>query len=197
MKNRTEDGKIILTSFLGGLMAQTKEFIPFFEDMVFQRHLYGDIDNPPGLKPARIIEIGTDRGNLSMYFHLLCRSINAKFYTYDIVDNTDHSQLKNAMGLYDSFRLSSCWDEEQDIRKLIESPGRTILFCDGGDKIREFNTFASSMKVADIIGCHDWNMEISMEDIQKAVDDNGLKVIGREHPFQDASVARFFMKVKS
>jgi len=194
---RTPEGGIILTSHLGGLMAQTKEFIPFFEDMIFQRNIFGyQHESPPSLKPERIIEIGTDRGNLAVYFLSLCINIGAKFVTYDIIDNTDHSTLKNLLGFYNSLRIRSCWDDEQVIRNLISEDGRTILFCDGGDKIKEFNTFASSLKVGDIIGCHDWDMEISMTDIQDEIKKCGLKPVGHRHPFMEASVSRFFMKVK-
>jgi hypothetical protein len=66
------------------------------------------------------------------------------------------------------------------------------LFCDGGDKIKEFNAYADFIKNGDLICCHDfayndsffkselylkwwgWH-EISFKDIEESIIKNNLK----------------------
>jgi len=48
------------------------------------------------------------------------------------------------------------------MRKIIsESKGPVLLFCDGGDKVKEMKTFYSFMRIGDIIMCHDYMPELT------------------------------------
>jgi len=176
---------IILSTFLGKRMAQTRYFIPFFEELLFEDK-YSEF--------KRIIEIGTAAGQLSLYFQFLCQQCNAEFHTYDNVDRTDHCDFRNNVGFYDCFHLISCWDDEENIKEKISDQGRSIIFCDGGNKIKEFKVFSDAMKVGDIIGAHDWDQEIDLASISGAISRNNLKMIGEDHPFMEPSATRFFIK---
>ena len=42
------------------------------------------------------------------------------------------------------------------IKTNIQKEGKTLLFCDGGDKKCEFNTFSPFLKDGDFIMLHDY-----------------------------------------
>ena len=73
----------------------------------------------------------------------------------------------------------------------VAKPGRTVVLCDNGNKVLEFNLFATYLKPGDFIFTHDyahsqayfethiqekiWNwLEIEYKDIEAAVKQNGL-----------------------
>ena len=103
--------------------------------------------------PARIIEIGTALGGLSVLFRLC----NAEFVTYDIEDVRFDKGLFDSLGI--DFRLADCFEREKEIADLIQKEGTTLLFCDGGDKPKEFKTFARYLKPGDVICAHDYAPE--------------------------------------
>ena len=100
----------------------------------------------------RIIEIGTGSGGLSILFALYAIHQQAQFVTYDI--KPCRNRVLTALGV--DFRQKSCWEAETEIATFIQSQGRTLLFCDGGNKIREFNVFAPHLKPGDVIMAHDY-----------------------------------------
>ena len=96
----------------------------------------------------------------------------------------------------------------EKIQKYIQEPGKTLVFCDGGNKKREFNLFAKYLKVGDIIMGHDyakdakvfqsevrakkWNWhELDYASIASAVEENGLKpCLGDE--FENYVIASYY-----
>jgi hypothetical protein len=56
------------------------------------------------------------------------------------------------------FRLCDCFDPKiiQEIQSLINTNGKTLILCDGGDKIKEFNLYSTFLKTGDVIMCHDY-----------------------------------------
>jgi tetratricopeptide (TPR) repeat protein len=122
--------------------------------------------------PATIIEIGTYNGGLT---RLLANTFPAaKIYTFDILDKP--------AGLPDRvvFRPGNIFEAIPHVARLIRSPGQTLVLCDGGNKVEEFNTFAPYLKTNDCIMGHDcltpgWRwVEITEEAIEGAVERNGL-----------------------
>ena len=63
-------------------------------------------------------------------------------------------------------RRKDIFENADEIIVLIQKPGITVLFCDGGNKVREFKTFAPHLKKGDIIAVHDWMTEIFPENTQ-------------------------------
>jgi hypothetical protein len=57
---------------------------------------------------------------------------------------------------------------------------RIYLFCDGGNKAREFRTFAPMLGAGSIISTHDWPGEIKPEDVQATESDLGLVPFEKE-----------------
>jgi hypothetical protein len=143
-----------------------------------------------------VIEIGTAWGGLSMHLQDNCNKISAKFITYDIAvgrkemlnNNPEFSKRNIDMRVCDIFLEESI----KEIKDLIINSNRTLILCDGGDKIREFNIISDFLKSGDIIMAHDyapnvdifekeykdkiWNWhEIKDQDIEHSVSSNGLK----------------------
>lgn len=97
-----------------------------------------------------IIEIGSGRGAFSYWLH----SNSKKFVSYDIDSRRNMFTDKNI-----DFRVGDCFDKKilSDIQMLIESHKRILLLCDGGNKEKEFQTFAKFLKKDDVIMCHDYS----------------------------------------
>lgn len=98
----------------------------------------------------RVIEIGSGRGAFSFW---LSQHVS-DLYTFDI--SGDRFVFPN---LKDRFTVGDCFDApiQRHIQELIQNPNqRVLLMCDGGDKEREFNTFASFLKPNDVVMCHDF-----------------------------------------
>lgn len=99
-----------------------------------------------------IIEIGTYNGGLTCW---LKDNMNpsGKLISYDIDGTINHTKRDDI-----DFRVESCFDEQpfKTITDLIQSSGRCLVVCDGGDKPKEFNTFSAYLKPNDVIIAHDF-----------------------------------------
>jgi len=103
--------------------------------------------------PKTIIEIGMNHGGFSLVLNDSIISKNAEIYCFDIVDRNFTNNLKDTKirwYINDIFKIESF------VKDLIERDGRTLLFCDGGNKVKEFNTFAKYLKPGDLIFTHDY-----------------------------------------
>jgi hypothetical protein len=102
-----------------------------------------------------ILEIGTHRGAFSIWLYNN-KNINCKFKTFEI----DPSVIKipdKYKSLID-IEIADCFSEKTicDIKNLIETHGKTMLLCDGGNKNKEFITYSKYLKPNDIIMLHDY-----------------------------------------
>lgn len=173
--DRLEQFKTKNHSFLFGRhVNQHPLFISIF-DMIFEKFEF-----------SRIIELGTFKGNLSVYFLLWAIQRNADFITYDVVDYED-SLLKRHLNFEDYFRKRDILFSLDEIAEECKEDGRTFLFCDNGNKIIEFNALSDKIKEGDIIAAHDWGVEIKEDDIETG----GLVKI---HEDKEAQLV-FFMKL--
>jgi hypothetical protein len=142
--------------------------------------------------PTQIIEIGTGVGGFSVFLYLSCLNHMTEFVTYDInPTRLMYRGLFNKLNI--DYRVADVFGEAKEtIINTIQQKGTTVLFCDGGNKIKEFNTFAPYLKKGDYILAHDyaydksafddyikgkyWNdCEITLADISSVVDENNLK----------------------
>ncbi len=143
-------------TFIDGVMAQSKGALTLWSKILKQARY------------SRVIELGTANGNFSLYLYLWCISRGSKFYTYDIKNDWGNGNraLKDLLNFKDHFYEVDIFEKKDEIIELIKKDGRTIIFCDNGNKIKEFQIFAPELKVGDLIAVHDWNMEIRDEDIR-------------------------------
>lgn len=174
--------KRLITYFLGMKMAQTKKSINVWEKLLISYDF------------KRVLEIGTYKGNLSLYLLLYCINSRAEFYTYDPKKLWGGSLLKNNLSFSDYYYKWDVFEHEQEIGDIIQKEGMSIVFCDGNDKSREFNVFVPYMKVGDVLGVHDWNTEYSSEeDMRESIDKyNLVEILSKE--CDEEGYLRFFVK---
>lgn len=134
-----------------------------------------------------IIEIGTGRGAFTSWLEFN-KSSKCKIISYDI--NSSRNQFKE---LKVDFRVQDCFSCTEDIKNIIVNGGKVLLLCDGGNKEKEFNTFAHFLKLGDVIMAHDYSesknqyselqkklnwktaSETHLHNIQKTIDSLSLK----------------------
>ena len=115
--------------------------------LLFSKEFLSQFDN--------IIEIGSYNGGLSSYI-FDSKKENCMFVSYDI--DADINMITKRRPEID-FRIGDCFKEKyfKEIASYIKRDGKTLLICDGGDKIREFNEFTKYLKPDDIAILHDYN----------------------------------------
>lgn len=118
---------------------------------------------------ASIIELGTEQGGLALFLALEAYQRGMEFRTFDHKrhDNLD-TPLARLLGLADRFILGNLFGEAG--KKLVELlsgglPRPILLFCDNGDKPREFREFVPYLQIGDYVGVHDWGTEIHYADV--------------------------------
>lgn len=107
-----------------------------------------------------IIEIGTQRGALTAYLGLWGARLGVPVYSFDIEPalHRDIDPVLDKLGVqtYDMDVFSEAGLVE--IQSLAKGP--VYLICDGGDKEREFATFAPMLEVGSVVSVHDWGTEV-------------------------------------
>ena len=173
-----------LTFFLGQRIGQTIHAIPLWE-MLFIR--------VPTI--SRIIEFGTFNGGFSCYLKLCAMRFWVPLYTFDIRP-FQATKITDALALKDSFSLRDVLTPESEgiISGIIKHNGRSLLYCDGGNKVAEFQMYAKHLKVLDVIGAHDWGTEITDSDVAAAVAENNLQHIPLGLQLEQDAHTKFFMR---
>ena len=153
------------------------------------------------VKPKRILEIGTSIGGFTQFlqYSLNELNLNSKILSLDIHRLKWYDEIIN-MGVdvrLENIFLDNFKDIPQEYKDFINEEGTTVILCDGGDKIREFNLLSNFMKKGDYILAHDyaydkelfekeinkkiWNWhEIAESDIKDACEKNNLIDYDRE-----------------
>jgi predicted O-methyltransferase YrrM len=152
-------------------------------------------------KPKRILEIGTALGGFTYFLKHSCKrlQLDCEILSFDIHGRHYYEEMIK-YGI--DVRVENIFDEKyeklnQEIINFIKLDGLTLVLCDGGNKIGEFNLISKFLKKGDIIMAHDyaydretfdkkinlklWNwFEISEKDIQDACITNNLVDIDRD-----------------
>jgi hypothetical protein len=148
------------------------------------------------VKPVRILEIGTALGGFTSFLKICCNELglNTNIRSYDINNNPWYKDIVN-MGV--DIRVENIFSigfesMDEEVINYIQGDGVTIVLCDGGWKIGEFNLISNYIKNGDFILAHDyaedkekfelnikdkiWNWhEISESDIFDACQRNNLQ----------------------
>jgi cephalosporin hydroxylase len=115
------------------------------------------------IKPSRILEIGTAGGGFILAVRDILNEIGLSetpIITYDVIENEHYNKLRelniqiNIENLFNHPYTELVKPEK--IVPYIQSDGVTVVFCDGGHKIGEFNSIASYIKNGDYILAHDY-----------------------------------------
>lgn len=115
-----------------------------------------------------IVEIGTYFGGLSLALALHAAQHEAAFATFDITPRVPHTPLT------DQFVAPGCifvdvftTDGQTLVRNALAKAGErpALLVCDGGNKPKEVQLYAPTLKAGDWLAVHDFGSEISEADI--------------------------------
>jgi len=148
------------------------------------------------VKPDRILEIGTGMGGFTVFLALIKEDLdlNMDILSYDIHGRVGFEQYASYgidARIKDVFS-GNYTDVSAEVIEYIRREGTTVILCDGGNKIEEFNLLSNYLKTGDFIMAHDysanpqyfkehvemkiWNwMEIQDSDINDAVVKNNLE----------------------
>lgn len=137
------------SSFLGVRMQHNYGLYKVMDDIL--------LDNP---QIDRFVEIGTGGGAMSVYFALHAVQRNTHLLTFDI-QTRGHKPKVDAVfdKLGVEFVEEDVFDNVQKVRNHMDCRS-SFLFCDGGDKYKEFETFAPLMYPGSIICVHDYGDEV-------------------------------------
>jgi len=154
------------------------------------------------VKPKRVLEIGTSHGALTLLTRDLLDELElyeTQIKSYDVFSiSQEYVANMPVKGKSIEFIIKNIFNDTYDSLKdneivdYIQSPGTTLVLCDGGSKKNEFKIISPYLKRGDIIMAHDyapnqdyfennikdkiWNWwEIQDSDIESAVVENNLK----------------------
>jgi cephalosporin hydroxylase len=153
------------------------------------------------VKPKRILEIGTALGGFTQFLSIATKELGlgTELLSYDISERPWYSDMIESgidVRVEDIF-LDNWTSIVPYVENFIKSEGVTVVLCDGGWKIGEFNLLSKYIKQGDYILAHDyadtkdnfekniknkiWNWhEICDNDIDDACKDNNLIPYNKE-----------------
>lgn len=118
------------------------------------------------VKPARILEIGTALGGFTTFLNIISKenNLNINIRTYDIHENDwYHQMIQNGIDVRVENIFSDDYQKiDNEVINYIQGDGTTIILCDGGNKIGEFNILSNYLKRGDFILAHDYAEDISI-----------------------------------
>lgn len=104
--------------------------------------------------PKTIVEFGTGFGGLSILLGIWARINGCDFKTYDQTDIREEIHIFEKLSI--NFECVDIHTAIPQIAERMRQPGKTIVFCDNGNKHREIVAFAPFLKDGDLILMHDY-----------------------------------------
>ena len=112
------------------------------------------------VQPKRILEIGTALGGFTTFLKIVCDDLNLEtnIRSYDI---NRHSWYDDIIKLGVDIRVENIFTEgfkdfSEEVKEYIRQDDTTVVLCDGGWKIGEFNVISKYIKNNDFILAHDY-----------------------------------------
>lgn len=137
-----------------------------YKGLTAQQHAHILQVFPPFLgsvRPSRILEIGTAEGGFTLFLKDCldsCGLSSSQLRSYDVREHASYGRLRDRgidVRVEDVFASPSGHGGGMaSVKSYIGSPGLTIVLCDGGDKVGEFNELAQYLKPGDFIMAHDY-----------------------------------------
>ena len=116
-----------------------------------------------------IVELGSAAFGLSLYLALHAYQRGIEFRTFD---NEAHDNLNSPLCRLLRMRNKFVWGDifwqaRPKLIRLLERklPHPILLYCDNGNKPREFQEFVPHLRKGDYVGVHDWGIEINAKDV--------------------------------
>jgi len=115
--------------------------------------------------PDLVVELGTFNGGFTELLQAVTHE-NVEIYSYDRISYP----LKSIFRSNVTFVIADILSEPHpDIVRLCKSKPRKLLYCDNGNKIREFELYATHLNEDDLLGVHDWGKEIRYSDVEEVL----------------------------
>jgi cephalosporin hydroxylase len=114
-----------------------------------------------------IIELGSMAFGLSLFLAMQAKNRGMAFKTFDCVSHVNLcTPLSTLLELNKNFILGDIFGNTKPIlvSLLKKLPHPLLLYCDDGDKPREFAEFVPHLHSGDYVGVHDWDIEICESD---------------------------------
>lgn len=115
------------------------------------------------IKPKRVLEIGTAGGGLTLFIRHTLNEIGLQdtpIKSFDVIECQWYNDIRkenveiNIENIFDHSYLNL--EKPEKIVPFIQEEGTTLVLCDGGHKIGEFNMIAPFIKDGDFIMAHDY-----------------------------------------
>lgn len=128
------------------------------------------LDAHPWLRTA--VELGALRGGFSLYLLLQCTERRMGFATFD---QNYPEALDTVIGqqahLRDHWIAGDMFDDQSAggaLKTILADAAAhpLVLFCDGGNKPKEFQTFVPLLWAGDLVAVHDYNTEFGDGDAE-------------------------------
>lgn len=117
-----------------------------------------------------LIELGSGSGAFSTWLYLQCVNRGATFYTFDKVRPPALDwEINKANGLAKRFYQGDIFSGAGlgAMRNMLPEVTRpALLYCDNGNKPKEFQTFVPMMQPGDFVVVHDYGTEFGDNDAQ-------------------------------
>lgn len=129
------------------------------------------------VKPSRILEIGSSFGGLSMLMEDILEELDIECEIISVdVKNRGQTNKKTRFIIENIFNEDYSLKSEEYSR-FIQQEGISVVICDGGNKVKEFNELCNFLKDEDFIMAHDYaeSRKFFIEEI-KGKKWNGLEI---------------------
>jgi len=150
----------------------------------------------PHLK--NIVEFGTYLGVTSLHLAQMAALRGGEFHSFDISDlRLDFAkEAWSRMGNMNMHLVDLLKTPPDEAVKDVTLTEETFFFFDNGDKAFEINTFLEYIgQWNDAAFCtHDWEVELTMEDIQASLRKHAFKPFAFDHAEMLGSHVRCFTK---
>lgn len=111
-----------------------------------------------------VFEVGVHRGGLA---GVLMNIIHPKLQYAGVEIN---SALIDEYLPKGNWRIGDAWSEEivNWVREMLgRTEGRAFILCDGGNKVKDLETYVPLLRNGDLIGAHDYLVEIKPDDLNQ------------------------------
>lgn len=116
------------------------------------------------IRPNRILEIGTAGGGFTLFLRDTLDKIgltDVPIKSFEVHEMTWYDTLREKnieVNIVNIFNYAyNAVEATESVVPFIQEPGTTLILCDGGYKIGEFNAIAPYIKVGDYIMAHDYS----------------------------------------
>lgn len=176
---------LYISKFKGGKSIYTQhgpQYFSFLVDII-RKH-----------NPEMIVELGTHCGGATLVFHE--EFLDIEIHTFDSVALIDLELFdRKKVFFYHGDLLSG---ENSVLVELLKKnkDKKKILYCDNGNKEKEIEWYSKYLSVGDIVGCHDWKVNVRPENVLPILEEYNFVSIPENNILEENGIlSRFWVKL--